>query len=1065
MIISKPSRGRGRTPVRHRVAQAVLTAASVVMTLLIAGRALAVEAPAPAVAWGTNDITITAEVGTSLDDETIELRRIAAIRDGLPSADGDDAVALAARAAGGRGDDPVTDLFDRIIHGRAFTDKAAEALSGVLAGREPVATRTGPGTMRVTDGWYLASTRGMGASALVAAGRFAAGNAMAMTVGQASLRGHATQGDKEKPVGGAMRAPAARAAGVDRIHYSKEYPFGTNLTRDFRWQRADGSTRPAWCGNPVQDPPASGSAVDVMQIHSAQLRSVFYYGYGGPVSVLDHLSEANRTIAQHLLLGAYWEGRDPRANNYRVDPFSIPGYELLLDTVEKHPVGDDVAMNLYTLNATLQWQTLLSFEYLGNTLGLATQAKGTFALAGGTQRVTDSITVTSRTRTWSSASPGEKRATATVTLKHRPGENEGSISSATKTMKLTIPRATEKANRSGTHTSPAFAPSDFGWKVWPGGVYWFDVSLARYDDGRFVAKATDHWGSPTSGHFSSEGWKAAKSVSVVPTLSSRADQGFSGSWDQSEITTSGVFNPGKDGLLVEGGSQRLTDRVRLELTASDGRRDWDINGDGRFDDRLRLSVRTTMHMAGKSVSKVIDFASYRSSAHAAGGEETFAFVPADFGWKVWPAGDFWFTSRVDGVKGASVAAGLACSSGDPALVGRSGDALICLKDWQRDTSAKVAAENGTIAPRVQPDLDSQVAQRERTDGRLPADTVTVRLDKRVSGLNVTARAEVYWTPGTSDKDRKLIGTTSPLRFSADSFKDGVAQARYDPDRDEAMKGVQGRIGTGWTTYVWRIDKADLLGQTLTYAWNWHGGGKPLLQRMNYPSDTLLVGMPDRVSDGWQPDSEQSEQLAEWQTSVNKIAYVGGSSEGVWRDQHPAAGAVLELRETTDATGKADAPGSKAVTITLNEQGNADLPRQTICAGQTRYYRLRETSAPEPFQIPRGNAFWMLTVRNETGARGVRLTVSGTSKETGWLIREPAKGVADERVSPGSGLAADPSQWSLRLGDTVQANVMIPHTGSDRDLITPLAVAFALAAFALGLIATARLVWRQGRRKS
>lgn len=525
---------------------------------------------------------------------------------------------------------------------------------------------------------------------------------------------------------------------------------------------------------------------------------------------------------------------------------------------------------------------------------------------------------------------------------------------------------------------------------------------------------------------------------MTATVTSQAVNGLVQGWNQNDITAATRFSSHGASLRTAGGSAPLVDEVALTVSAADGHHDWDADGDGHFDADLRFVVKTTLHLeGGKTASKLIPFKGYRTSSNANGtGTESFSFVPDDVGLDEWPTGDAWFTSAVVSVTGASNPAGYECPAGQMLVNAVAGSHRLCLKDYGRQTSELNGAESVHLIDPVTPRIASNIATASKTDGTLPKDAITVTLPKSVTGLTVLARADVYWSPtkgsdGTAiPKDAKRIGTVTPLKFPATGFRDGKQTILYDPTVDAAMKSTT-HIGTGYVTYVWRIDAADLAGQRVTYSWNFRGRG--WAKTLTIASERIL-DMGSSVTDGWRPGREQAEQLARWRLSVTKIARMGNGSQGAWMADHPAAGAVLHMRETSDANGTTMLNEAPTSTITLDAQGRGTFAEQHIRSGQTRYYRVWESKAPEPMRVPANNAYWMVKVTNVTGSRGVTLNVTGSSDETSWLIKGVAAGTAEQTTSPGSGRGARPEHWRQTLGDPVGVNVSPPITGSDVDAV-------------------------------
>lgn len=622
---------------------------------------------------------------------------------------------------------------------------------------------------------------------------------------------------------------------------------------------------------------------------------------------------------------------------------------------------------------------------------------------------------------------------ATATVKLNYDSNKDGKADKTKTS------ASFDVPAMGEGISPQFKPSDFGMTSWQGGKYWFDATVTIDNGDPISLSGVDD---------PAESWTVTPAVTATPNLTSQAANGLNQGWDQRDVDGNTVFTP-TDANRATAGTQTLKDQVRLSLTGGSAPYAWDANGDGQFDGTLRIRVATTLHTPDGEKTKTISYDTYGTAGDA--GLKTFTFTPAELNTDGWTAGDYWFTSKVTGVTGAT-GVDFTCPAGQVPMLG--GAANVCLKDIGKETSAMNGAESAYLAETVIPSITTQIASRTTDDGRPVKDTVTVTMPTNVSGMKVTARGALYWSaqPGDEandvDRDARKVADLEPLTFNAGDFKNGKATKTFTPPT--SIKD----LGTGHYTYVWRIDKKDLTGQTWTVTWDWRGKGWG--KSLTYPSDQLLSDMPDSITDGWRPGREQMEMAAKWSLKLHKTGHMG-QADGVWRDQFPAKGARFEFREVTGADGRTFANGSQAQTITLDDKGEGTLPTQTIQAGQTRWYRLTETAVDKPFYKPENGAYWIVKAVNTTGTRGATVTVTGSSDETKWLVRGEATGKAADTVSVGSGLKNQPDEWTQRLGDTMKPNVMTPLTGGARDIavIAGLAGLATLAVLAAGYALTRR----------
>lgn len=111
------------------------------------------------------------------------------------------------------------------------------------------------------------------------------------------------------------------------------------------------------------------------------------------------------------------------------------------------------------------------------TLNVTTDAVG-FTTPGGTETVYDRVHTT---RT------GGENATLNATVKLAwDGYGPGSVSSGDPVMART--KSFTVSNNAQNQNSPGFTPADFGWDVWPGGRFWFQVTIPK--QGNMAAAVT-----------------------------------------------------------------------------------------------------------------------------------------------------------------------------------------------------------------------------------------------------------------------------------------------------------------------------------------------------------------------------------------------------------------------------------------------------------------------------------------------------------------------------------------------------------------------------------------------
>lgn len=666
-----------------------------------------------------------------------------------------------------------------------------------------------------------------------------------------------------------------------------------------------------------------------------------------------------------------------------------------------------------------------------------TQARNTFNKAQGSMPVHDDV-----------VSQADVDVKGTVTL-NWDGDGDGKADKSKKSAEFTI-KAWD------TSSSPDFTPADLGLTdgQWQGGDYWFDLDIPKQTgiDGDL------HFAGRDDGR---ESWSSTGFEYMKAWTTSQASNGLAANWNNADVSNGTRFTARTANLVVEGGTQNLTDSVRLNVQSLTGdRRSWDTDGDGYFDGNLKFTVKTTLHAPnGKTSSLYKDYGSYYSKATS--GSATFSFAPSSVGMTTWQHGDYYFTSVVTGVKGASNNSGLACPANAIPVNGVKDDHLLCLKDYQTESSPLAASESVYIAPRFQPAISTKVTDATLDNGYPSWDDVTVTLPVTVSGLDVPVQGSLYWSPtkgvksNTIPANAKKVADTKGLTFTSRGFtksadgKSYVQTIRFKASSDANLKSVK-NLGTGWYTYVWRIDKSGLAGKNVTVSWDYHGKG--WWKTLTYKSDQLLAGMPDTISDGWQPDTEQTQMNAKWRLAIEKVGHIG-QKNGAFLDTRPAAGAKLSMQETTDATGKTLKPGTTASSITLNSDGKGTFAYQTIEPGQTRYYRVWETKVDKPFNIPKDGGYWIVTATNQMGSVGVHKVISnGSTEETKWLLHDAPEGdTTDRGVSTGSGVKNDPIIWTQKLGDTYDANVMPPTTGDAHDALMTLTLT-GLATLLAGVVA-------------
>ena len=579
-------------------------------------------------------------------------------------------------------------------------------------------------------------------------------------------------------------------------------------------------------------------------------------------------------------------------------------------------------------------------------------------------------------------------------------------------------------NQSATVTGPAFTSMDlWGKPYWPmNAKFFFDVNVMRgvnNDASVWPGGMVQTFGENDK----NESWFRKSTDLTVATEARYYDANGNG------VSASPTLN----------GSQSVLDH--LSITPTD---QW-----VRSNETLTYTVTLNYDYdkngtVDKSVTKTKTESTYGGWAtgqiHEADSDK---FTAADLGLKGgWKPGAYWFDVTVSR---SDVAAAPSLSKDSYVHEGKN--------------DAKEKFEVKDIMPQhTLPSVSTKVTADTARDGNPVKDQVTVtmpanRTDFKVTGVTVKARGRLYWSPdkGTEGEavpqNAKKIADLTPLTFTSDMLADGSETLTYDPAADNALKavGAQSRLGTGYYTYVWRLDKSDLKGQTATLTWSL--GMAKITQTET--TDVLFQNMKDTVPDGWKPGAEQTTMDATWTPTILKLGHVG-QADGKWMDSRPAANAILNMAETTDATGRALASTAQTSQIQLKQDGTGVFPTQVIGMGQTRYYKIWESRVGKPFNVPKNGAYWMVTAKQVPGTTGVQLTVTGTSDETRWLVRTWSG--TDNGSSAGSGLKNNPVDWKVTLGDTLDANVTPPSTGGTADTLRM----WAVIAAATGLAAAGAL---------
>jgi hypothetical protein len=814
------------------------------------------------------------------------------------------------------------------------------------------------------------------------------------------------------------------------------------LTHYFTW-----GGHPVICQDPAKNPPDNGATyaaytwADGMNIPSVggDLKRAFYYGYGGPGNIFQSPDDA--LIATHYVV-AFKLGHpvpeDVKTSwQYQalmnIADHGATGVEQT-EIIQLHPTGNAnpyrqwlifAVFHSYNISATTQVQTTKDDgkePWING--GTTADGKSWYGeIDHDTNWVRDTVTVT--------AHDGIKPTGAMFNIDYwlHCKTADGKEYMVKKSQENQLSGVIWQ-DQSATVTGPAFTSMDlWGKPYWPmDATFWFDVNVMRGANN----DATTWPGSGIVQTFGvndkNESWSRKPTDLTVATEARYYDA------NGNRVSTSPTLN----------GTQSVLDHLLITPTQQ-----W-----VRSNETLTYTVTLNYHPKNGKDASVTKTKTESSAGGWASGQaheaDSDKFTAADLGLKDgWKPGTYWFDVTVSR---SDIAAA-------PSLTKDS-----YTHEGKNDAKEKFEVKD-VMPQHALPSVSTKVTTGAARDGRPVKDRVTVIMpanttDFKVTGVTVKARGSLYWSPdkGTEGKtvpaNARKIADLTPLTFTSDMLADGSETLTYDPLTDDALKAAdaQARLGTGYYTYVWRLDKSDLVGQTATLTWSL--GTAKITQTET--TDTLFQNMGDTVSDGWKPGAEQTDMDTTWTPAILKVGHVG-QADGKWMDGRPAANAILNMVETTDATGTTPTATAQTSQIQLKTDGTGAFPTQAIGMGETRYYKIWESQVGKPFNKPKNDAYWMITAKQVPGTTGVQLTVTGTSDETRWLVR--AWTGTDNGTSAGSALKNNPVDWTIKLGDTLDANVTPPVTGSDGDTLRAQA-AVAGAATVAGLGAALALTRRR-----
>jgi hypothetical protein len=596
------------------------------------------------------------------------------------------------------------------------------------------------------------------------------------------------------------------------------------------------------------------------------------------------------------------------------------------------------------------------------------------------------------------------------------------------------------SGNSGSYDLNWFTYSTFGMPSgWQKGDYWWDI----------VASGAHMNGSPRTfggAGVASERWRVVDRQNAALELSSQAGQALVTGWDQSDLDASKTVTQSTENTVMAGSAVTLTDQVRVSLKDGGENQNLDTNSDGRFDS-FHYAVETRLTVNGQTRVKSLNYRGYYrggSQCAALGAPEvdgdvdvngcaTFGFTPSDFGWSVWPGGSLKFESRLSAVGGKDEGRNAgnvydldgACGNDYWGVRSNYGAAYaICLAKgtW---TSDRTASENGWSHHQLRLALDTAVTPKDRNDGLLTGDAVTLRLvddeDNNVynrvkmnmggiENLTIPVRGSYWWSP-TAGSDGDTVAANAlkvcdaqPRNITVGAAGDWKpADGSYSFNVTRANTGGtcanvdDVRLGTGYYTWVWQVVHSDVVNAntggvqfTNTHfdkQFTFTVEADKLFDWTNELTDTKL-GTGPSLTDGWQPATEQTLMRTPWTLALNKHGRIG-KEDGSWSPmpaQH-ASFTLTEIEQSVATSGNAGTihhaamkAGGQAVNASTDTNGQLTITGlRDLDPGETRYYRLVENGVDHPMTVPGWDpvlgevvreAGWVVTVGNTNGSRGV-----------------------------------------------------------------------------------------------
>lgn len=592
---------------------------------------------------------------------------------------------------------------------------------------------------------------------------------------------------------------------------------------------------------------------------------------------------------------------------------------------------------------------------------------------------------------------------------------------------------------------------------WPrNSKFWFDVTLAPKEGATVYGSAESlHEGAsrdPKDGVTKKVTLTDAKEAFSTPGTRLGLKTEFRSDSGRKDKDGGTVWDKGKAPAL--GKSQGVIDHLHvypLDSVLSGGRLDCEFT--------LKYSAagygKDVKASAVKTHAEPINGTWSQDAAQSGLGHEIDSpvFKPGDLGMTVWQEGYYWFDVTV---KRTSVAT----------APGLSGDSYTHA-GWDAVKKQSDPKESFPLKHKpllFTPSITSHVADPANVNSK---DTLTVKLTGTTStpGMRFagtfTAHGTLYWTDSKGSDGTAIPANaktvagnlTARIPITANNCKEDkqgivtcTGSADYTPTRDTTG------YGSGYYTYVWRLEKTDCANMTLDSVFTVAG------QTLTVPhKGSDLLDLTDKtfpkgvLSDGWRPAREQTQQDAQWTLNITKTTCIGNTSNAcTWNTKQPIQGAKLTLTET-DASWKPKKNG-QTITLTTGKDGKANTGIQHIGSGETRYYTLTETSVPKPYAKPRNGA-WHVTVTQTPGTRGAHITMQATGDALQNGTPHAASGTLTANTA--TGVQNQAEAWTAEIGNLRPTLTMPPQTGWTHDagrllaigiittIVTGMGIAFAL----------------------